>query len=138
MPNGTSSMIFRLILAVAISLGLIFSPAGTSPSHDPAALSPAEATMHAELTTQIELHAHSHDDGEAHERMLEHSQGHNSADHSHAHNPADHSHGAANTVASLMHNAPRLGQSWRPYDPRCSDLGTRFSFERPPRSTLTV
>jgi len=73
----------RIIIAIAVVLGISLPPAGKSPSHDPASAAMAEAIRHAELAAQIEAHGHAHDDGVSEEQNPGHSHGHNPGDHSH-------------------------------------------------------
>ena len=124
MSNWVNSTAFRLVIAFAMTLGMLSSPIGSSASHNPIALAAAEAARHAELTAQVEAHGHSHDDGEVDEQ---------SPGHSHGHNPADHTHETASTLPEFAHPSPPIGRSWLAWPPAFADLETRFRVERPPR-----
>lgn len=127
MPNRAYSAVFRLVIAVAMTIGMLLSPMGSSTSHNPVALAAAEAARHAELAAQIEAHGHSHDDGEADEQ---------SPGHSHGHNPADHTHETASTLPDFAPPVPPIGRRWLAHPPSVADLETRFRLERPPRPIL--
>jgi uncharacterized protein involved in copper resistance len=127
MPNWAYSAAFRFVIAVAMTIGMLLSPMGSSASHNPVALASAEAARHAELAAQIEAHDHSHDDGEVDEQ---------SPGHSHGHNPADHTHETASMLSGIAQPAPSIGRSWLAYPPSFADLETRFRLERPPRPIL--
>lgn len=129
MPNWVHSIAFRLVIAVAVTVGMLLSPVGTSASHSPAALAEAEASRHAELTTQLADHGHVHDDGAEDEQ---------NPGHSHGHNPADHSHETPNTLSLLKAPAPPVGRTWHFSPPDAVDLDTTFRLERPPRSILVA
>ena len=124
MPNWVHSTALRLVIAFAMVLGMLLSPAGSSASHNPVALAAAEAARHAELAAQVEAHGHSHDDGEADEQ---------SPGHSHGHNPADHTHETASALPGFAQPALPTGRGWLAFPPSFADLETRFRLERPPR-----
>ena len=124
MPNWVHSTVFRLVIAIAMTLGMLLSPIGSSASHNPIALAAAEAARHAELVAQIENLGHSHDDGENDEQ---------NSGHSHGHNLADHSHETASTLPFSALIFPPFSRRGFPYPPSFADMETGFRLERPPR-----
>lgn len=124
MPIWAYSAVFRLVIAVAMTISMLLSPIGSSASHNPIALASTEAARHAELAPQIEAQGHSHDDGEADERSPGHSRGHN---------PADHTHETASTLPYFAQPVPPIGRRWLAHALSAADLETRFRLERPPR-----
>ncbi|MFG1283180.1 hypothetical protein [Xanthobacter autotrophicus] len=127
MPNWTFSTAFRLVVALAMTIGLLLSPAGRSASHDPTALAVAEASRHAELAARIADHGHVHDDGQEDEQ---------SPGHAHGHNPADHSHETPNTLSVVNAPVAPMGRAWHPYPPVFAGLETSFRHERPPKTAF--
>ncbi|OYX67809.1 MAG: hypothetical protein B7Y95_22130 [Rhizobiales bacterium 32-66-11] len=127
MSNRVHSIAFRLVIAFAMTIGMLLSPMGSSASHNPVALAAAEAIRHAELVAQVEAHGHTHDDGEANEQ---------SPGHSHGHNPADHSHETASTLPGFAQPVPPIGRRWLAQPPSVADLEACFRLERPPRPIL--
>jgi hypothetical protein len=112
MTNQRLYHVYKIAIAIALVIGLVFTSVSNIVSHLPDFDNSREQTRHAELTTEIEDHGHSHDDGETFEQK---------ANHSHDHNPADHSHEiphlapyahpfAGNMVRSLVAPIPQFIQ----------------------------
>ncbi|MER8569670.1 hypothetical protein NKH85_28805 [Mesorhizobium sp. M0924] len=129
MPNRVHSAAFHLVIAFAMTLGMLLSPVGSSVSHDPVAVAAAEAARHAELAGQIETHGHVHDDGATEEQ---------GPGHSHGHNPADHSHETASTHPDFASPVPSAGRNWVIYPPSFSDPETSSRIDRPPQPILAA
>ncbi|WP_095081633.1 hypothetical protein [Mesorhizobium sophorae] len=127
MPNWVHSAAFRLVVAFAMTLGMLLSPAGSSVSHDPIALVAAEAARHAKLAGQIETHGHVHDDGATEDQ---------GPGHSHGHNPADHSHETANTLLDFAPAVPATGRNWVICPPSFPEPEASSRLDRPPRPIL--
>ncbi|MER8849525.1 hypothetical protein [Mesorhizobium australicum] len=128
MQNWVHSAAFRLVIAFAMTLGMLLSPVGGS-VHDPIALAAAEAARHAELAGQIEAHGHAPDDGAAEEQ---------GPGHSHGHNPADHSHETASTHPDFAPPVPAAGRNWVIYPPSFSDSEASSRIDRPPQPILAA
>lgn len=114
----------RIIIAIAVMLGIALPPAGQSPSHDPASAAVAEAVRHAELAAQIEAHGHAHDDGVGEEQK---------PGHSHGHNPGDHSHETPNVPPGGMIIACSVVRDWTATRASVQLPGEQSRLDRPPR-----
>ncbi len=124
MPRCRSSRIFRLALALAMTLAVLLTPAAQTASHNPAALAHAAAERHAVLAAWPADHGHAHHDGWPAERH---------AGHTHGHDPADHSHDIPAPVASASGPGPLPAAAWRAPALRSHDDRLSFGIDRPPR-----
>jgi len=114
----------RIIIAVAVVLGIALPPAASSASHDPVAAVIAEALRHAELAAQVEAHGHAHDDGVGEEQ---------GPGHSHGHNPGDHSHETPNLPPGNGIIARSSVRDWTSKHLSVQLPGEEFRLDRPPR-----
>ncbi|MER8755714.1 hypothetical protein NKH69_08520 [Mesorhizobium sp. M0976] len=128
MPNRIHSSVFCLVIALAMTFGML-RPVGYSASHDPVALAAATIERQVEAAAQIENHDHANDDGVADEQ---------SAGHFHGHNAADHSHETASTPADFAPTVPQIERGWLKYQPTFVDPDTTFRLDRPPRPFLAA
>jgi hypothetical protein len=120
---------FSLVIAFAMTLGLLLSTVHLAAGHNAFAAAQAEAMRHAELAATIAEHGHAHDEGEPAERLPGHVHGHNAADH--LHETADRL-----TVATLV--TPGFARTSVAHDPVMADPGHPNGLERPPRPAVAA
>ncbi|MFH1558568.1 MAG: hypothetical protein ABII76_27530 [Pseudomonadota bacterium] len=114
----------RIIIAIAVVLGIALPPAASSASHDPVAAVVAEALRHAELAAQVEAHGHAHDDGVGEEQ---------DPDHSHGHNPGDHSHETPDVPPGDIVIMRSVVRDWTASRVFLYNPGENSQLDRPPR-----
>ena len=124
MKGWRDSKVFRIALAFAMMLPMLFAPVGHSASHHPAALALAGFEHHNSMVSQAVDHVHGGWDGWRGER---------DGGHSHEHNPADHSHDVPAPVAFAGQPFLLVGSSWLERAPLSHDCGPPLGIERPPR-----
>ncbi|MEC5325438.1 hypothetical protein [Aurantimonas sp. A3-2-R12] len=117
------TLVFRLVIAIAIMLGMPFSLSSQTPSHE------AAAGAHSTLVN-VDDHGHSHlDEGEGEAAQLA------SDGHSHKHNPWDHSHETVNGLLKLAEPSLVALRSRIAIGSDQPLHGLTTPFDRPPRSS---
>lgn len=119
--------LLSLVIAVAMTVGMSLSAAHVSAGHNAYAMAQAEILRHAELAASIAEHGHSHEEGEADERL---------PGHVHGHNTADHVHETGNVVDDVPLAAPRFVRTSIRPEPLTSSANRPGGLERPPRSVV--
>lgn len=117
----------NLVVAIAMTIGMLLSSAHVVSGHNTYAIALAEATRHAELAAPVSDHGHSHEEGEESEQR---------PGHVHGHNPGDHVHEPFALTASVTPKLPNFVASNARPASETSDLEVRSSLRRPPRSIV--
>lgn len=117
----------NLVVAIAMTVGMLLSSAHVVAGHNPYAIAFAEATRHAELATEVADHGHSHEEGDEFEQR---------PGHVHGHNPGDHVHEPFALTALVTPKLPNFVASNARPGSETSDLDVRSSLKRPPRSIV--
>lgn len=127
MPQRSIRAAINLVVAFAMTVGMLLSSAHVVSGHNPYAIALAEATRHAELAAEVADHGHSHDEGDESEQR---------PGHVHGHNPGDHVHEPFALTALGVPQLPGfIASNARPAS-ETSDLDVRSSLKRPPRSIV--
>jgi hypothetical protein len=121
--RALSAMRFAIAMIVAVAMTL--APPINIVAHGTVDSTQTEQARHAALTQTDADHGHSHDDGDAQERLPGHFHGHNSADHSH-----DTGH------AVLIRTPEQVATpgTWHSAEPIRPVPDQRFRLDRPPRA----
>ncbi|MCK9918003.1 hypothetical protein MXD81_53575 [Microbacteriaceae bacterium K1510] len=128
MPSLIHSAIFRLVVALVMTIGMLLPPiGGESASHDPAAPVASEATLERELTAQIA--DYDYDGGLEDEQRPGRPYGHS---------PDDHSHEIPYTLNFVRAAIPLTGRIWHGRPPVFTDPETTSRLERPPRTFFVM
>lgn len=124
MPAWIRHSALRLVIALAMAIGLVLSPISVAVSHGPAMLG-----SHGPLfAVPDDGHGHSHDDDGPTNRE---------AGHAH-HNPADHSHDQPDRATYAALTAPSLRQNWWAAAPSAAEPQAPARLDRPPRPFLAA
>lgn len=124
MNRRSTAHLLKLVVAFAVTVGMLLSAIHVTMSHNPVLLAQAEAERHAELAMEIAEHGHSHFDGDESEQLPGHLHGHNSA---------DHIHDAANLAPVHAMRLPSPVRVTLPSIHESAGPGLRHGLDRPPR-----
>lgn len=124
MPRRSIRIRSSLAAAFLAVFAMLLSVVHVQSGHNVYAMAQAEVQRHAELAATIAEHGHSHDEGEADERV---------PGHVHGHNTSDHVHETANLVAQPRLAMPRFVEIVARHEPQGGELGIRHGLDRPPR-----
>lgn len=129
MPLRAYSTALRIVVAFAMTLGVLMSPVGKAASHSSAARVAPEGARHAELNAEHPDLDHVHDEGFEDERK---------PGQAHGHNPADHSHETPNPLSIARAPVLPVTNTWHPDLAILPDHGMLVRHERPPQSFFTA
>lgn len=124
MMRRSTAYLLKVVVALAVTAGMLLSAIHLSTSHNPVVLAQAEAERHAALAMEVAEHGHSHFDGEEAERQPGHVHGHNSA---------DHIHDAAAILPTSTLRLPTPVRVTLPAIQEGIEPGLRHGLDRPPR-----
>ncbi len=124
MMRRSTAYLLKVVVALAVTIGMLLSAIHVSTSHNPAVLAQAEAERHAELAMEVAEHGHSHFDGDDAEQIPGRLHGHNSA---------DHVHDAANALPLHALRLPSPVRVSLPGVHEGAGPGLRHGLDRPPR-----
>lgn len=127
MIRRSTARLLKLVVALAVTVGMLLSAVHVTTSHNPVLLAQAEAERHAELAMEIAEHGHSHFDGDDAEQLPGHLHGHNSA---------DHIHDAANVVPVHAMRLPSPVRVTLPSIHESAWPGLRHGLDRLPRPVI--
>jgi hypothetical protein len=124
MSKWAATSTFHLVIVVAMTLTMVLSPIGNSVLHLPSHIAAAETSHHAQMGEQIEVHDHTHDDGDAEEYL---------PGQTHGHDPTDHSHETPSLQPlRLLSSRPKV-RNWTAVAPASAEPATGYRLKRPPR-----
>lgn len=124
MNRRGSIRLLKVVVALAVTVGMLLSAIHVATGHNPAVLAKAEAERHAQLAIEAAEHGHSHFDGDEAEQLPGHVHGHNSA---------DHVHDTANILPVQMLRLPVPARAALPSYHQAAEPGLRHGLDRPPR-----
>jgi uncharacterized protein involved in copper resistance len=127
MMRRSTARLLKVVVALAVTIGMLLSAIHVTTSHNPVVLAQAEAERHAELAMEIAEHGHSHFDGDDAEQLPGHLHGHNSA---------DHIHDAANVFPVHTMRLPSPVRVTLPSFHEGAGPGLRHGLDRPPRGVI--
>lgn len=128
MPAWIRNVALRLVIALAMTVGLVLSPISVAISHGPAMLGSLAKVFTVPDGGHGHGHGHSHDDDGPTDRE---------AGHAH-HNPADHSHDQPDRATYAALTAPSLRQNWWAAASTVAEPQAPARLDRPPRPFLAA
>lgn len=125
MPRRSIRSLINLVIACAMTVGMLLSAAHVVAGHNAFSLAAAEASRHGEAATIANDHGHSHDEDEGAEQPR---------GHVHGHNPSDHVHEPFALNAFMTPGLPDFSANTDRPRSETSDLDIKSLLKRPPRS----